>query len=625
MPWRKFGANSILLTIATVTLALLQWSILMFIARVDGPSLLGEYSLAQAYAAPAFFLGSLSLRTQYLIWEPSGSLFSDFMFLRFVFPAVIFVCFMIFICIYYTSQTFIIIAAAIFAMKYVEGFFDLASAKMQREGDIAGVATTNSTRCLLSIIAFGAIYLSTHHLLLALCFLPVFWVALLVKQRRRLHIDVGVPKVITLANLRHRVNLAVSLFPFSVSMIINSLSLNAPRFILHGVLGPRDLGFFSAISHFLVIGALVTGSVAQMALPSLVDAINKRSARKFWQRLVWPAVMVQCASAVGVMIAIAMGPELLNVLYGSQFARENHTLVVATIVAGPLYCSAIFVNGCYAAQMRRELLIVQCVSLLVVVAATSILVPRLGVDGAYFGLAIFAAAQICLSIILLARFLNSRWFADTLFWIYPTGMVAAVAMVVVAGIWLSDIANKPLLPGEAIRETASAQESTPLAEPEAHRDSPTVTAQDQSTFTQLNGPTANPEMESASGAAPSALSLPKASARAQIALTAEFRCKPVTAGRVSSIEVHLKNGNWSVVRFLRKGPPVERARQYRMRDTSDGVNFSWEGQHKRNHFLKIRGQIIMRSSRKQVVYKEEVFKTNKGKISETSSRCTRLY
>jgi hypothetical protein len=74
------------------------------------------------------------------------------------------------------------------------------------------------------------------------------------------------------------------------------------------------------------------------------------------------------------------------------------------------------------------------------------------------------------------------------FWRRPIAIVAALAIIVVAGKWLGDIANRPPLPSEAIRETASEQKSTPLAKPEAHQDSSIVTAQDQSTFTQLNGP-----------------------------------------------------------------------------------------------------------------------------------------
>src|SRR5580704_2321510 len=96
----------------------------------------------------------------------------------------------------------------------------------------------------------------------------------------------------------------------------------------------------------------------------------------FWLGLFWPAAIVQCASIVGMMIVIVIGPQLLSLVYGKQFESQGHTLLVATIVAGPLYCSIIFMNGCYVTQMRRWILAIQSLALLVVVAATLILVPR---------------------------------------------------------------------------------------------------------------------------------------------------------------------------------------------------------------------------------------------------------
>ena len=138
------------------------------------------------------------------------------------------------------------------------------------------------------------------------------------------------------------------------------------------------------------------------------------------------------------------------------------------------------------------------------------------------------------------------------FWRRPIAIVAALAIIVVGGKWLGDIANRPPLPSEAIRETASEQKSTPLAKPEAHQDSSIVTAQDQSTFTQLNGPADTREMESTNGTATNALSSPKAPTQTQIGSTADFQCKPVTTGSVSSVEVHIKDGNWSVVHILKK-------------------------------------------------------------------------
>jgi O-antigen/teichoic acid export membrane protein len=409
MSWRKFGANSSFLTIASIAVAGLQLAIFMFVARLEGPLLLGQYALAQAYAMPAYFLASLSLRPQYLVLQPSSGLFSDFLFLRLLVPALVFAFLLMFI-YFHDSPSFFLIVAGVCAMKYVEGLFDLAYGKMQREGDVIGVATTNLTRCLISIPAFGAIYLTTRNLPLALFFLSALWIGLFIIQRKRLDINARLSAVLDFRadHFKRRVGIAQSLFPFSVSLILTSLGGSAPRFLLDAVLGPKELGFFSAVCHFLMIGAIAANSIGQVLLPSLAGAIGKHSSHAFWRRLLWPVALVQCASIVAVFIAMAVGPELLTLFYGAEFASHGRTLVVATVAAGPLYCAGMFLTGCYAAQMRRWLIGIQCVSLLVVIAATLILVPCFGIDGAFGAMMISAATQMGLSIAFLLRFFRVR-------------------------------------------------------------------------------------------------------------------------------------------------------------------------------------------------------------------------
>jgi O-antigen/teichoic acid export membrane protein len=398
------------LAIATIALAILQWAILMLVAHFDGPLLVGEYALAQAYATPAYFLASLSLRPQYLVSQSSSVLYSDFVFLRLFFPALVFASLLFFIYFHYNSLSFFLIAAGVVAMKFVEGLFDLASGKMQREGDVLGVATTNLTRCLISIPVFGAFYYATRNLPLALFALSALSAAFFLVQRKRLNVNVRLSDVLdfTADHFKRRVEIAYSLFPFGVSLILMSLGASAPRFLLSAVLGPKELGFFSAVCHFLTIGALGAGSIGQVLLPSLVHAIAMRSIRQFWRRLFWPAALIQCVSIAGAFIAVAIGPQLLNLFYGAEFASQGPTLVVAAIAAGPLYCAMIFVNGCYAAQMRRGLLAIQCLSLFVVTVATLILVPRFGIEGAFGGMMISALTQIGLSIALLLRFFYAQ-------------------------------------------------------------------------------------------------------------------------------------------------------------------------------------------------------------------------
>ena len=410
MLWRKIGINSGYLTIATISLAGLQLAIIILIARVDGPLLVGQYALAQAYAVPAYFFASLSIRQQYFVLQSDNVSLADFLFLRLVFPALVFASLLVIICFSYNFLSFCWLATGVFAMKYIEGIFELASGKMQRVGDVRGVATTTLIRTVVSVPAFGTLYFATRNLPLALGALSALFIVFFFIQRKRFNLDARPSDVFDLRSqrLKRRIAIAYHLFPFGVTLIVGSLGLYAPRFLLDEILGPRELGLFVAVSHLLAVGGIAASSLGQALLPSLADEVSKHSVREFWHVLFWASALVQCACLIGVLIAMAIGSQLLILFYGPEFGGQGHTLVVATIAAGPIYCASIVMNGCYAAKMRRGLLAIECLSLFVVILATHILVRPFGIDGAFGGMMISAITRIVVSSAFLCRLFYNR-------------------------------------------------------------------------------------------------------------------------------------------------------------------------------------------------------------------------
>jgi len=408
MSWQNLGRSSGYIMMTSMALAALQWAIILFIAHFEGPEPVGEYALAQAFATPATYLAWLSIRQHYLVSHDGGDSLVDYIFLRAVAPALVFVPLLVFINFWYASRSFFWIAAGVFATKYVEGFFDLAYGKMQSAGDIAGVASTSLARSLISIPIFGVFYLLTHNLPLALFSLAALWVAVFIVQRKRLALSADASQLFDLApkRLSRRFATAIHLMPLGVSLVVMSLTTYAPRFLIDEVLGPKELGFFAAIFHFVTVGAIAAGSIGQALLPHLADSISKGSAHGFWKQLLWPVALVQCICAIGAFVAALIGSRLIELFYGAAFAGQGRMLVAAAIAAGPIYCAGIIANGCFAAQMRRGFLGVQCLSLLVIVVATLLLIPLIGVDGAFAGMIIAAFAQIAFSIILLVRFFH---------------------------------------------------------------------------------------------------------------------------------------------------------------------------------------------------------------------------
>jgi O-antigen/teichoic acid export membrane protein len=168
MSWRRISAHSIYVLLATGALAMLQWVIVAMIARREGSVALGEYALSQSFAVPGSYLAWLSLRQQLLVSGGQLGTASDMMFLRVVFPLIVFGAILGFIADSYKSQWLLTISACVLAQKYVEGFLDLSYAYMQKSNNWKSLAISTVVRCLLLVVVFSAVYVLTDHLAVAL-------------------------------------------------------------------------------------------------------------------------------------------------------------------------------------------------------------------------------------------------------------------------------------------------------------------------------------------------------------------------------------------------------------------------------------------------------------------------
>src|SRR3984893_10907907 len=132
LPWRDVAVSSSWMLAGTVFVAGTQWLIVSIVAHRGGAAGLGQISLAQAYVTCLSYVGWLALRNHYVVEEDRHP-FSDYLFLRIVFPALL-----------YGGLAFIALTgmlggggfwvtiAAFSTLKFVEGFSDLNSGIYQK-------------------------------------------------------------------------------------------------------------------------------------------------------------------------------------------------------------------------------------------------------------------------------------------------------------------------------------------------------------------------------------------------------------------------------------------------------------------------------------------------------------
>jgi O-antigen/teichoic acid export membrane protein len=406
MSWRRVSAHSIYVLLATAALAVLQWVIVAMIARREGSVALGEYALSQAFAVPGSYLAWLSLRQQLLVSGGQLGTASDMMFLRLAFPLVVFGGILAFIAVSYKSQWLLAISACVLAQKYIEGFLDLSYAYMQKSNNWKSLAISTVVRCALLVVVFATAYVLADRLAVALIAVTGFSVLFYLIFDRRFDPSVRATDLFDFSRpaSARRWGLVVLLLPLAVSSVVMSLTMNAPRFLIDVMLGPAELGYFAAVSHFVVLGAVATGSVGHAILPVLAEAIRDQREREFWRQLIVIMVAAQVACGLGIAASVFFGGELLRLLYGNAFAGQALLLTAAAVAAGPVYCASIAANGCYAAGLRRELLASQAVALLIVMLTTLAALRSWGNFGAFGGMLAGGVIQLIFCLVFLRRF-----------------------------------------------------------------------------------------------------------------------------------------------------------------------------------------------------------------------------
>jgi O-antigen/teichoic acid export membrane protein len=406
MSWRRISAHSLYVLFATAALAVLQWVIMAMIAQREGSVALGEYALSQAFAVPASYLAWLSLRPQLLVSGGELGTPSDMMFLRLAFPLIVFTGVLAFIAVSYRSEWLLAISACVLAQKYIEGFFDLSYAYMQKSNNWKSLAISTVVRCALLVVVFAAAYVITERLAAALIAVTGFSVLFYLTFDRRFDPPVKPAELFDFSRpaSARRWGLAMLLLPLAVSNVVMSLTTNAPRLLIDLILGPAELGYFAAVSHFVIVGAVATGSVGHAILPVLAEAIRARKEREFWRQLIGIMAAVQVTCGAGIVASIFLGGDLLRLLYGDAFAGQAALMTAATVAAGPVYCASIAANGCYAAGLRRGLLSSQLIALVTVMLTTLLALRSWGNFGAFGGMLAAGMVQLICCLVFLRRF-----------------------------------------------------------------------------------------------------------------------------------------------------------------------------------------------------------------------------
>ena len=403
-----------------------QWGMLVVLAKLGSPEMVGQFTLGLAVTAPVIMFTNLQLRGIQATDAKGDYVFSDYLGLRLIGTGLaLLIIAGITLKAGYRWETSLVILAIALA-KAFESISDVFYGLIQQHERMDRIAIALMIKGPLSLLLLGIGVSLTGSVVGGAIGLAVAWGLVLFgwdlrngrlilknSSQGRDREDLLVAdadaepansqnplyprwEVKTLAKL---VWLAL---PLGLVMMLISLNTNIPRYFLERYLGERELGIFSAISYLMVAGNMVVSALAQSASPRLAKyyaAGNSTAFRTLLFKLVGVGLML---GAGGVFVAVVAGRQILTLLYKPEYGERADLFAWLMVVAGISYVSSFLGYGMTAARYFQ----VQMPLFALVTGASGLaclwLIPTMGVQGAVIALIVGAIVQAVFSFAVIA-------------------------------------------------------------------------------------------------------------------------------------------------------------------------------------------------------------------------------
>ncbi len=392
-----------------------QWGILMVIAKLGSPEMLGQFTLGLAVTAPVMMFTNLQLRSVQVTDIRHRYLFSDYLGLRIISTgfALILITIIIFLAGYHSQTSLVILLVGL--AKAFESISDVFYGLIQQHEYMNRIAISLIFKGSLSLLLLSmGVYLS-NNILWGVVGLASAWFVVLVTYDIRS--GVSILKLLEnqqdtaltlqprwhLQTLRELVWLCL---PLGFVMMLISLNLNIPRYFIQIYLGERQLGIFAATAYLMMASNIVVSALGDSASPRLAkyyEVGNSVAFRALILKLVGIAVLL---GGIGVLFALFCGKQILVILYSSEYAEHTNLFICLMIAAGVSYIASFLGYAMTAARyFRIQMPLFASVAIISTIVCLWLL-PHLGLLAAAIALIIAAAIQACLSVTVIIHALN---------------------------------------------------------------------------------------------------------------------------------------------------------------------------------------------------------------------------
>jgi O-antigen/teichoic acid export membrane protein len=398
-----------------------QWGIVVLLAKIASPRIVGEFALASAIAVPIAFLADFRLRVLFVTDAAATYSFKEMLGLRFALVCVS-MSVLLATCLaarYEGSLILVIVGVGIAQLTDVVS--DTYYGRFQRDERMDRIAISVIIRNTLSMSAFVIALYLTRSLPWGVFGLVLgrFAVLLLYDVREgQLELDAMALFEVFVSqywerfrpawNVRKQLRIVWSALPLAVAQLLVSVNGYMPRYVVEAALGRREVGIYTAISYIPSGCFLVVTALGYAVFARLSKLFAKGDLAGFQTLLTKTSAVYASLGVCGILVSATVGRQVLTIVYRPEYA-EHVDLFRWLMVATTVQCLATGVQcGLNAAtEFRVQVPVFGLVTAMSLVGCIAF-VPRMGLIGAAVAILVSSTVQMCACTSLLIRAMIRR-------------------------------------------------------------------------------------------------------------------------------------------------------------------------------------------------------------------------
>jgi len=383
-----------------------QGGIMMALAKLGTPEIVGQYALAVAMVGPVILLTNLNLRAVQATDARHDHPFVTYLGLRLCALALAGVACLALGLISRLGAASLAALMLVYAARAFDGVSDVIAGLLQNHERLDLMSRSRALQSVSQFVVLVSVFWLTGSLLWALAAAAVSVAATTFTYdascAREVLSDEDGGKIALVPALERGFaawsgpdvrRLLWTALPLGIVAGLDSLSVNVPRYIVEHFEGKEGLAFFAASAYMMFLGAAAIDAMAAPSRPRLAKLFLHDLPAFRWL-VIRIAFLAGLCGAAAWLVCWLWGPQLLTLLYTKEYARHADVLSWLMVAAAIWYVAGILSTAVTATRSFRVQVPILFAVVLVTGGAALLLVPKYGLLGAGWSVVAGMAARL---------------------------------------------------------------------------------------------------------------------------------------------------------------------------------------------------------------------------------------